>query len=159
RQVFAPVVFDALVVLHFVHAQRVQALGHRVVVVVQPLLGAARRHADVRIHRVVFLNPPDGGFHANVVFANTGVDQAFDTGVGHAPVAGLGAVHLVQLRLAATGRTVDEAAVVGLGGPGLILEFTLEVLATAYELLRFLEGFVFRINTSGLEGFEGHLRV
>src|SRR5262249_39760540 len=132
----APVVMLALGVHHLVNAHHVERLGHGVVVVVQAPLGTDVGHAGVLLQGVVLLDPLPGLLDALVVLGRAAVDHALDAGVGHAAVTGQAAVGVgVVLRLggAAAGRTVDEAAVVDLAGPGLVVAFALEVLATADE--------------------------
>src|SRR5205823_9542174 len=117
REVGPPVVPDALRVHDHVEAERIQALGHRVVVVVQAPLRTARRHAGVGVHRVVVADPLVRLLDPRVVLADAAVDHALNAGVGHAAVAGQPAVGaLLVLGLAAGRGAVDEAAVVDFAG-------------------------------------------
>src|SRR4029078_2306979 len=84
--VCAPVVLLALVVLDLVQAERVEALGHRVVVVVQAPLLAGVGHAGVAVGAVVGADPLERLLDALVVLADAAVDEALDAGVGHAAV-------------------------------------------------------------------------
>src|SRR5207253_1632893 len=123
-------------VLHLIDAHQVEGLGHRVVVVEQAPLGAHVRHAGVLLDAVVLLDPGVGALDALVVLGGAAVDHALDAGVGHAAVAGQSAVGIglvLRLGLAAGGGAVDEAAVVDLLGPGLVLALALEVLAALDE--------------------------
>ena len=70
-----------------------------------------------------------------------GVDHALEAGVGHAGVRAEAAVGLLAGDARpAVGGGVDEAAVVDLVGPGLVVELALEVLAPRDEHQRLLQG-------------------
>src|SRR5262249_32940491 len=122
-------------VLDLIYAERVEALGHRGVVVIETAVGEWLRHSRVGLDRVMLLDPLDGFLDARVVLGDAAVNQALDAGVGHAAVAGQRAVGVrpIPLVFAAVGRGVHEAAVVDLAGPRLVVLFALEVLATAHE--------------------------
>src|SRR5262249_30678155 len=122
--VLAPVVLDVLGVLDVIDAERVQALGHRVIVVVKAPFRPLFRHARIGIDAVVVPNPLVGFFDAFIILADAAVDEALDPGVGHAAVAWQFAVRaglVDDLGDAARRRGVDEAAVVDLAGPGLVV--------------------------------------
>src|SRR5262249_35897810 len=136
RYVRAPVVLLALGVRDLIDAQHVQAFGHRGVVVVQSPLRADLGHAGVAIRGVVLANPFQGFFHARVVLTDTAINQALDSGIGHAAVTGQAAIGVgivLSLGRAAGRGAVDEGAVVDFAGPGLVVALALEVLAAADE--------------------------
>src|SRR5262249_54667444 len=86
---------------------------------------------------------------------------ALDAGVGHAAVAGQRAVGVwtVYLGLASVRCGVDEAAVVDLAGPGLVVLLALEVLAATDEDSGLLQGRIVLRNASGGGGVGKNLRV
>ena len=109
-----------------IDAEGVEALGHRVVVIVQAPLRADVGHAGVLVDGVVVLDPLVGFLDARVVLGDAAIDHALDAGVGHAAVAGQGAVveRLIDDLGGAAGRGgVDEAAVVDELGPGAVVVF------------------------------------
>src|SRR5262249_46781929 len=114
QQLGAPVVLLAVGRGDFVHAHRVEALGHAVVIVEQAALLAGGRHARVGVHAVVLLDPLESFLDARIIFRGAAVDQALDAGVGHAAVADQVTGVVLDLGLAAACGAVDETAVVDL---------------------------------------------
>src|SRR5262249_26512932 len=136
--------------------------GHGVVVVVQAPLCPHFRHAGVLVNTVILADPLVGLLEARVVARDAAVDQALDAGVGHAAVARQAAVGggvVLHLGRAAAGGAVDEAAVVDLVAPLLVVGLALEVLAAADEAQRFLHRRVVARYARGLERVEEELRV
>src|SRR5262249_56302593 len=134
--------------------------GHGVVVVVQAPLCPHFRHAGVLVNTVILADPLVGLLEARVVARDTAVDQALDAGVGHAAVtrqAAVGAGVVLHLGRAAAGGAVDEAAVVDLVGPRLVVRFALVVLAAADEDQCLLHRRVGARHARGLEGVEEEL--
>src|SRR5262249_18481093 len=147
---------------HEIDSKCIEALRHGVIVIVKPLLTSIGGHADVFFDAVVFANPLPRGLHARVVLVNAGINHALDAGVGHAGVAGFGGRgvgRVEHLGLTGTGSAVNEAAVVNLVGPRLVVGFTFPVLAAAYENHCFLVGFIRGWNAGGTECVERELRV
>src|SRR5262249_3829533 len=145
RNIGSPVVFDPIGVYYFVDTKHFEALGHRVVVIIQPPLTTISRHAGIVVERIVLLDPLISLFDPRVVFGYTAINKTLDTRISHAAIAiesAVGSWLVAGLRLAASCRTVDKAAIVALASPGLIVVLTLVILATADEDHRSLIGLV-----------------
>ena len=101
-------------------------LGERLIVVIEPVLP----QAGVFFERVILGDVGPGGLHARVVLREPGVDHALEAGVGHARIGAEPTVGVVSCDTrAAVGGRVNEAAVVHLPRPCLVVELALEVLA------------------------------
>ena len=140
-----PVVINAF----GIRDRRLVEEGERLAKCVQIIIIARFADARVLFDRVVSFHPVEGGFHANVVFVDFCVDEAFEAGIGHGAI---GAEHLgtVLRRTAAAWRsggirwphgvrrTVDEAAFIvrrgGFDPCGLV--GLLQVLAVGDERKR-----------------------
>src|SRR6185437_1676992 len=122
-----PIVFLAAGVFDLIDTERIETLGHRVIVIIQSPLTAHLGHAGIGVHRVVFANPLVGFLDARIVLGDAAINQTFDTGVGHTAVTGQTAVgvgFVLRLGLPARRGAVDETAVVDLAGPFSIVVFT-----------------------------------
>ncbi len=105
-------------------------LGEGVVIVIQPDLA----HAGVFFDGVVLLDVIERRLDAGIIGRQTGVDHALEAGVGHAAIGAEAAVvGGAGHALTAARGGVNEAAVVDLAGPGLVVELALEVLAARHE--------------------------
>src|SRR5579871_6044810 len=96
---------------HLVNPHGVEALGHAVIVIVQPATLKSCWKSGVAFHGVVLLNPLVGLLDSFIVLGSTAVNQALDPGVGHAAIADQVAIIGGHLGLAAGRGAVDEAAV------------------------------------------------
>src|SRR5439155_22523239 len=104
--------------------------------------------------------PLIGFLHPRIVLRDAAVNHALDPGVGHTAVAGETLVRRTfRLGLTPSGGTVNEAAVINLGGPRLVVVFSLEILTATDEDQGLLVGRIILRDVGLFQGVQKELGI